>query len=683
MIRANIAPVKGSLLSRLRQKLARRLNPDAQYRSIFENAVEGIFQTTESGQYLNVNPALARMYGDPSPQDLMRRLTQIDNQLYVDPRRRVEFARIMREQGQVCGFESEIYRADGTVIWISENARAVKDEEGAILYYEGMVEDITERKRLEQELRAAKAAAETANQLKSDFLANMSHEIRTPMNGVIGMTDLLMMTDLTPQQREFANTIRISGESLLVVINDILDFSKIEAGKLSLEIIDFDLRETIDGTLDLLAAQAHNKGLELAAFLKPDVPTLLTGDPGRVRQIVNNLVGNAVKFTATGEVVVTVHKLSEAGGRVRLRFEVRDTGIGIDPSVQNRLFEAFSQADGSTTRQFGGTGLGLAISKRLVGMMNGEIGVDSTPGRGSTFWFHAEFGLQAPHPRSHVEKDLSGLHILIVDDNATNREIMTHYTRAWRMRSAAAVSGEEALQMLRDAAVDDPFELAVLDMQMPHMDGLMLARAIKNDARLERTALVLLTSLGTQLAPGELTASGIEACVLKPVKQSQLFNRLAEVMAGNLKQRAATIAASGRLSKLTEQAPVASQLKILLAEDNRINQMVAMGLLQKLGYAADLATNGAEVLAKLETRSYELVLMDCQMPEMDGYEATQRIRQLPPERQPRVVAMTANALRGENDRCLAAGMDDYISKPVRIDVLREVIEKWTPARPAP
>jgi PAS domain S-box-containing protein len=675
--------VKGSLLSRLRQKLARRLNPDAQYRSIFENAVEGIFQTTESGQYLNVNPALARMYGDPSPQDLMRRLTQIDNQLYVDPRRRVEFARIMREQGQVCGFESEIYRADGTVIWISENARAVKDEEGAILYYEGMVEDITERKRLEQELRAAKAAAETANQLKSDFLANMSHEIRTPMNGVIGMTDLLMMTDLTPQQREFANTIRISGESLLVVINDILDFSKIEAGKLSLEIIDFDLRETIDGTLDLLAAQAHNKGLELAAFLKPDVPTLLTGDPGRVRQIVNNLVGNAVKFTATGEVVVTVHKLSEAGGRVRLRFEVRDTGIGIDPSVQNRLFEAFSQADGSTTRQFGGTGLGLAISKRLVGMMNGEIGVDSTPGRGSTFWFHAEFGLQAPHPRSHVEKDLSGLHILIVDDNATNREIMTHYTRAWRMRSAAAVSGEEALQMLRDAAVDDPFELAVLDMQMPHMDGLMLARAIKNDARLERTALVLLTSLGTQLAPGELTASGIEACVLKPVKQSQLFNRLAEVMAGNLKQRAATIAASGRLSKLTEQAPVASQLKILLAEDNRINQMVAMGLLQKLGYAADLATNGAEVLAKLETRSYELVLMDCQMPEMDGYEATQRIRQLPPERQPRVVAMTANALRGENDRCLAAGMDDYISKPVRIDVLREVIGKWTPARPAP
>ena len=496
-----------------------QLHSEEMYRSIFENAVEGIFQTTPAGQYLNVNPALAKMYGYDSTDDLVAGLTAIDNQLYVDPNRRGEFVQLMKEHGAVHGFESEIYRKDGSTMWISENARSVLDASGTLAYFEGMVEDITERKRLETELhaseqglsalinniddsiwsidtayrlitfnatfsksfedtfrvkikvgdvvidllppdwrpedialydralagekfiverryqygeeeryyeisynpirtndevsgvavfskditerqrahialQAAMVSAESANRLKSEFLANMSHEIRTPMNGVIGMTDLLLMTDLTHEQREYARTVRISGESLLVVINDILDFSKIEAGKLDLDISDFELREVIDNTMDLLAAQAHSKGLELAAFIRPEVPLELRGDPGRLRQVVNNLVGNAVKFTAQGEVIVTVSRVSENATHAVLNFDVRDTGIGIDEKGQARLFKAFSQADGSTTRKYGGTGLGLAISKKLVALMNGNIEVTSEVGKGSSFHFTAEFEKQ-------------------------------------------------------------------------------------------------------------------------------------------------------------------------------------------------------------------------------------------------------------------------------------------------
>jgi PAS domain S-box-containing protein len=446
---------------RVRERLFGRSSTDEMYRSIFENAIEGIFQTTRNGQYLNVNPALARMYGYDTKEELIRGLTRIDNQLYVDPTRRDDFINQMRH-GVVRSFESEIYRKDGSKIWISENARAVCDAEGNLLYYEGMVEDITERKRLETELKSAMHAAEAANRMKSEFLANMSHEIRTPMNGVMGMIDLLLMSSLTPEQRGFANTVRVSGESLLIVINDILDFSKIEAGKLDLEVIDFDLREAIDNVMDLLAAQAHSKGLELAAYIPPDVPTNLRGDPGRVRQIVNNLVGNAVKFTSQGEVVVKVSRVSGNDKQVMLRFEVRDTGIGIELDAQKRLFEAFSQADSSTTRRYGGTGLGLAISKRLVELMQGEIGVHSVPGQGSTFWFVAQFEVPQATIKP-VTKDMRGLHVLIVDDNATNREILTHYCHLWKLRSECAASGEEALRLLRFAASDDPFELAILD----------------------------------------------------------------------------------------------------------------------------------------------------------------------------------------------------------------------------
>jgi two-component system sensor histidine kinase/response regulator len=783
------------------------LHSEEMYRSIFDNAIEGIFQTTPAGQYLNVNPALAAMYGYDSAQDLIAGLTAIGHQLYVNPNRRREFVDLMDAHGAVRGFESEIYRKDGLTLWISENARTVRDASGKILYYEGMVEDITERKQLEADLhvseenlsalinniddsiwsidsayrlvtfnatfsrsfeemfgvkvkvgdvvldllppdwrpedialydralagekfiverryqfgeeeryyeisynpirtkdalsgvavfskditerqrahialQAAMVSAESANRLKSEFLANMSHEIRTPMNGVIGMTDLLLMTDLTHEQREFARTVRISGESLLVVINDILDFSKIEAGKLDLDITDFDLREVIDNTMDLLAAQAHSKGLELAAFLRPEAPLQLRGDPGRLRQIVNNLVGNAVKFTAQGEVVVTISRVSENATHAVLGFEVRDTGIGIDAKGQARLFKAFSQADGSTTRKYGGTGLGLAISQKLVALMHGEIKVTSEPGKGSSFYFTAEFEKQTIALQSVARHDLSGLHVLIVDDNATNREILDHHTRDWKMRSALASSGAQALEMLREAAATDPFDMAILDMQMPEMDGLMLGRAIKDDAAIEATHLVMLTSLGNQLDAEDMKKAGIEACVLKPVKQLRLFNRIAEVMAGHtpLARKKTQTATLSMKTPITVPPGLSRKpVRILLAEDNVINQKVAIGLLNNIGYKADVANNGVEVLAALEMKPYDLILMDCQMPELDGYETTQRIRANPATGSMRIIAMTANAMRGESEKCLDAGMDDYLSKPVRLEALRDMLARWMPA----
>ncbi len=648
------------------------------YRSMFENAIEGIFQTTPSGQYLNVNPALARMYGYANTKELIEGLTRIDNQLYVDPRRRDDFIHEMEVNGFVRFFESKIYRKDRSVIWISENARTVRNPDDSIAYYEGMVEDITERKRLESELLESKLAAEAANRAKSEFLANMSHEIRTPLNGVIGMTNLLLMSRLEAEQRTFAETIRVSGESLLIVVNDILDFSKIEAGKLDLEVVNFDLREAVDGIMDLLAVQAQNQGIELASFLDPHMTTHIRGDPGRLRQIINNLVGNAIKFTTRGEVVLSVTAQTETINEAVIRFEVRDTGIGIDAEAQARLFRAFSQADGSTTRRYGGTGLGLAISKRLVQLMHGTIGMTSQVGHGSTFWFQVEFGKQPDQGEPVTPADLAGLRVLVVDDNATNREIMSRYARSWNMRATCASGGEEALKLLRDSAVDDPYELVVLDMQMPEMDGLMLAREITKDAHIPTAHMVMLTSLGNDIEPELLKAAGIAACVLKPVQRARLLSRLIEVMAGPVHKRAEQIAATGRLPKKYRLTPEKQEeIRIMVAEDNRVNQMVALNFLQKLGYRAKLAVNGREVLKVLEETPYDLILMDCQMPEMDGYEATRQIR-AGGGRQPRIIAMTANAMKGDEELCRAAGMDDYLSKPVHIEKLKEVIERWLP-----
>ncbi len=916
---------------------------ESKYRGIFDNIAVGIYQTTKDGHYLAVNQRLADIYGYQKPEELINSVNDISHQIYVDPNRRDEFVRLMRDNDVISNFEAQIYRKDRSVIWISENARAVRNPDGELEYYEGTVTDITRRKLTEEKLKnseilyhslveslpqnifrkdlkerftfanqrfcrileqaqedvlgktdfdffppelarkyqeddrrimekggtfetvedyltpdhqkaymqvvktplydaqgkvsgvqgifwdvtekrrieedlaferdllrslldnvpdrvyfkdtscrflrcslamaqrlglkdpaavvgktdfdfhpyelaqqffedeqriiltgepminkaerqvsvsgdeiwasvtkvplknrhgqvtgiigisrdittlkktekelavARDSALETAR-LKSEFLATMSHEIRTPMNGIIGMTGLLLDTKLSSEQRDFTETIRSSADALLTIINDILDFSKIEAGKLILEQIDLDLREVVESTVELLAQKAQDQGLEMISHVPEEIPTYLRGDPGRLRQILINLVGNAVKFTEHGEVVVRVMKVSETDQQVRLRFEVKDTGIGIPKDVQAEMFQAFTQADGSTTRKYGGTGLGLAISKQLVNLMGGLIQVESAPGQGSTFWFELPLEKQPERAwRPLTERaDLSGLNVLIVDDNATNRQIFEYQTKAWRMNSRSATGGAEALRMLEERTKEgQPIELILLDMQMPEMDGLTFARAVVKRFGQRAPKMLMLTSLGHRLDAKALHAAGIASCFVKPVKQSRLFDTIARVMAGyedadvSQERHKATIGAQsgGAARKST---------KILLAEDNMVNQKVALLQLRKLGYEAETVANGLEVLTALRQVPYEVVLMDCQMPEMDGYSAAREIRRIERE-QPqafksilpvRIVAMTANALDGDRADCLAAGMDDYVSKPVQIEELAAVLERMAPA----
>jgi signal transduction histidine kinase/DNA-binding response OmpR family regulator len=568
-------------------------------------------------------------------------------------------------------------RGDGTGYTIESSISLIRDRAGEPVGFRGISRDVTRRVEAEKKLQQAKEVAETASRTKSEFLANMSHEIRTPMNGIIGMTELALDTQLSSEQREYLNLVKTSADALLSVINDILDFSKIEAGKLELDPVHFNLRDQVEETMKTLALRAHEKGLELACHILPEVPDGLLGDGGRLRQILINLVGNAIKFTSRGEVVVHVAVEAVDPSSVRLSFKVTDTGIGIAPEKQAVIFDAFSQADGSTTRRYGGTGLGLTISSKLVEMMGGQIAVESQVDVGSVFHFTLPFaidpGTDAPAP-SLREVNWHNLPVLVVDDNATNRYILEEMLSNWHMAPTAVTGAKEALvNLARAQERAEPFPLVLLDAQMPEIDGFSLAEAINRNPEFDGATIMMLSSAGQSGDAARCRELGIAAYLTKPVKQSDLFNAILGALG----------APTTSLDQIRKAPAIKRQQQnnrhsILLAEDHAVNQQLAIRLLEKEGYQVVVAGNGQQAIAAYERQPFDLILMDIQMPEMNGYEATAAIREkekvtgthIP------IIAMTAHAMKGDRERCLEAGMDGYISKPIKPKDLFETMKEF-------
>jgi len=692
--RAQLESVNDSVESQVQARTQDLATSEQRFRKLSESSPIGIFQTDAAGLCLYTNPRWQFLTGLTLEESLGEGWSR---GIHPEDRSTVfEDWNACAREGRDFDREFRYQTPAGEIRFVHLRSTAVRDASGRITEHIGNVLDVTHRKRIEEEMRKARDGAEAATRTKSEFLANMSHEIRTPMNGVIGMTGLLMDTELTADQREYVRMLRGSGEALLTLVNDILDFSKIEAGKLEIEEIDFDLHSVVGEAVGLLAEKAHHKKLELAYLIHPEVPGAVRGDPGRLRQILINLVGNAIKFTQSGEVVLRARLASEEGESRTVRFEVTDTGIGIDVEARERLFQPFTQAEGSTTRKFGGTGLGLAISRQLTELMGGRIGVVSEPGKGSMFWFTVRLQKQAgdaaalPPPR----ESLRGLRLLIVDDNATNRRIVLEQSRSWGMVAEEAPGGSEALAILVSAAArGQRHDLAIVDMQMPDMDGLQLARAIKTDRRLAGMRLIMLTSIGLRGHAAESHRAGYAGYLTKPAGQSQLYDCIATVMAGEPAGVAAHDAAAAAPPPREErplvtrhslkEARAQGQRRILVADDNETNQMVAVQILRRLGYHAEVAADGAEALEAFRTMPFDVILMDCQMPQMDGYEATRAIREAEKTtgKHIPIIAATANAMRGDREKCLAAGMDDYLPKPVKMQELKTTLDRWIAPSP--
>ncbi len=675
----------GNIIEAYRNDLRRRAAESAlrqseqRYRTVVEEINEVVFQADAEGRWTFLNPVWEKLTGYSVEESIGRHFYD-----YIHPD---DHQRIREIARQSAGKKMDSTRAEmryltrtGDTRWVDALAGFTYDEDGRLAASFGTLRDVTERKEFEDELSRARDLALESARLKSEFLANMSHEIRTPMNGVIGMTELLLSTRLSEDQREFARTIKSSGEALLTIIDDILDFSKIESGKLRFSATAFRLLPVVEDVVELLSERARSKNIEMISLVAADVPRKVCGDAGRVRQVLTNLLGNAVKFTDCGSVTVRVSKESEDEDRVMIRFNISDTGIGISEDQQQKLFQPFSQADGSSTRRYGGTGLGLAISRQLVELMGGQIGVDSAPGSGSTFWFTIRFEKEVD---DDLEKAfLSCGRVLVVDDSATSRAFIQMQLRAWGIRNDSAASGKAALEMLKDAIRHkDPFTVALVDMQMTDMSGLALAQKIKTDPRISSTRLAVVTSLRRRSDHKAMKESGIESWFTKPVKPSQLYEWLSST---GISRSTDQIDEGERAEqKKDSSAKARAAARVLLAEDNVVNQRVASMQIRKLGHRVDVVANGREAIEAIERVDYDLVLMDCQMPEMDGYEATAEIRRRESEsRRLPVIAMTAHAMEGDRERCLESGMDDYISKPIKTEALADAIERWSHGRVA-
>lgn len=678
-------------LVRTRQQLEKA---QQKYRDIFEKAVEGIFQTTPAGRYLEANPALARIYGYSSAQDLLQNLTDIGKQLYVDPKRRRKFQQLMEQKGEVHEFESQIYRRDGSTIWIAETARAVCGPDGSLQYYEGVVEDITQRKRAQAALQAARDAALEAARIKSIFLANISHEFRTPLNGIIGMAGILRRTPLDGEQQRFADTIQQSGLTLLRLINNILDFSKIESGNLQLQNVEFDPTGLAEIVAELLADTAQKKGVELILSIDPATPQRLRGDADRLRQILNNLAGNAVKFTDKGEVNIALRLLLRSKqGKPRLRFEIADTGVGIAPEARRHIFKAFAQADESTTRKFGGTGLGLAISRQLIEHMGGRLQFSSELGAGSQFWFTLSFepspkALNATSPQSHLD----GLRVLLVENNQTLCRAIRQILTLHRIRLSVAHSAAQANRILKkNGAEKEPLiNCLIVDSNISANRGLKLCATAHSMPGGRRIRKILLKPVGKKISSRQLAECGVHCLLAKPVQQRQLLASLEPTKhADKAENPPATNPSPAHAPPLSQ--PAVKNLNILVVEDDKINQAVAFHTLKQLGYEAVIANHGLDALALLAQTSFPIIFMDCQMPELDGYQTAKRIREneakTPGAKRTRIIAMTANAMEDDRQKCLDAGMDDYISKPVMPSEVAAAISKTnapiSPASPPP